>query len=176
MASPIGLGFPAATAGALVASEGDGDAPDRHAKMPITRARRRSPAAALFCPQPKLRASVGSARMSSIERGTTMPTRLAAPILLAIGLLAAGPAMASPLSMPASPPAQGFITVADTEMTVRSAGGDVNLRLEPSTRSQVIGKLPRGTKVTVLNMVDGGKWVHVKVGDKEGYIARYLLK
>ena len=105
-----------------------------------------------------------------------MPTRLAAPILLAIGLLAAGPAMASPLSMPASPPAQGFITVADTEMTVRSAGGDVNLRLEPSTRSQVIGKLPRGTKVTVLNMVDGGKWVHVKVGDKEGYIARYLLK
>jgi hypothetical protein len=32
------------------------------------------------------------------------------------------------------------------------------------------------TSICASNMVDGGKWVHVKVGDKEGYIARYLLK
>jgi uncharacterized protein YgiM (DUF1202 family) len=105
-----------------------------------------------------------------------MPNRLAAPALIAIGLLAAGTAAAGPLSMPILPSGQRFIAVADTEMTVRSSGGDVNLRLEPSTRSLVLDKLPRGTKVTVLNMVDGGKWVHVRVGDKEGYIARYLLK
>jgi uncharacterized protein YgiM (DUF1202 family) len=114
--------------------------------------------------------------MSSKERGTTMPTRLAAPMLIAIAMLASGTAAASPLSVPILPSSQRIIAVADTEMTVRSGGGDVNLRLEPSTRSEVLDKLPRGTKVTVLNMVDGGKWVHVKVGDKEGYIARYLLK
>ena len=105
-----------------------------------------------------------------------MPTRLAAPMMIAIGLLAAGTAAASPLATPVLPSSPRLITVADTEMTVRSGGGDVNLRLEPSTRSLVLDKLPRGTKVTVLNMVDGGKWVHVKVGDKEGYIARNLLK
>ena len=105
-----------------------------------------------------------------------MSARLAAAVTLTISLLATGTATASPLSMPASPPAQGFITVADGMMTVASSGGDVNLRLEPSTRSQVLDKLPRGTKVTVLNMVDGGKWVHVSVNGKEGYIARSLLK
>jgi uncharacterized protein YgiM (DUF1202 family) len=105
-----------------------------------------------------------------------MPARLAAAAALTVGLLVAGTAAASPLAVPTSPPAPGFITVADGMMTVTSSGGDVNLRLEPSTRSQVIDKLPRGTQVTVINMVDGGKWVHVKVGDKEGYIARYLLR
>ena len=106
-----------------------------------------------------------------------MSARLAVSTALVLGLLAAGPALASPISVPAAPPAQpSIITVADGTMTVASGGGDVNLRLEPSTRSQVLAKLPRGTKVTVLNMVDGGKWVHVSVDGREGYIARYLLK
>ena len=105
-----------------------------------------------------------------------MSARLAASMALALGLLATGPVLASPFAIPAVPPVQtSIITVADGTMTVASSG-DVNLRLEPSTRSQVLAKLPHGTKVTVLNMVDGGKWVHVSVNGKEGYIARYLLK
>jgi uncharacterized protein YgiM (DUF1202 family) len=106
-----------------------------------------------------------------------MSARLTAAVTFAVSLLAAGPAIAGPIAVPSSPPAQTLVmAVADGTMTVNSSGGDVNLRLEPSTRSQVLEKLPRGTKVTVINMVDGGKWVHVQVGDKQGYIARYLLK
>lgn len=105
-----------------------------------------------------------------------MSVRIAATAFVA-SLLAVSPVLAGPIAVPFSPPGSTLaLSVADGTMTVSSGGGDVNLRLEPSTRSQVIDKLPRGTKVTVINMVDGGKWVHVKVGDKEGYIARYLLR
>lgn len=106
-----------------------------------------------------------------------MSARFTAAIALAASLVAAGSVFAGPIAVPSSPPGSTLaMSVDDGTMTVTSGGGDVNLRLEPSTRSQVIDKLPRGTKVTVINMVDGGKWVHVKVGDKEGYIARYLLR
>ena len=36
--------------------------------------------------------------------------------------------------------------------------------------------MKHGTKVEVLDKVDDGKWTHVKVGSKEGYISTSLLK
>jgi uncharacterized protein YgiM (DUF1202 family) len=95
----------------------------------------------------------------------------------AIGLLVASPlAQASPLSTPAVPAQRGsIITVADVVMTVSNKEGYANLRKEPSSHSALIEKLTAGTKVTVLGKAAGGKWYHVKAGDKEGYIARNLL-
>jgi len=97
-------------------------------------------------------------------------------IVALAGLIAAGSANATPLSTPTLPLQQGYITVADTVMTVSNSAGYANLRKEPSSHSELIEKLPGGTKVTILGKAAGGKWYHVKVGDKEGYIARNLLK
>jgi uncharacterized protein YgiM (DUF1202 family) len=99
-----------------------------------------------------------------------------AAIAAFVGLLAAGTAHASPLSTPVLPAQQSFITVADMTMTVSNPAGYANLRKEASSHSQLIEKLKAGTKVSVLGKAAGGKWYHVKVGDKEGYIARNLLK
>jgi len=97
-------------------------------------------------------------------------------LLAFAGLVAANLAYASPLSTPALPLAQGYVTVADTVMTVSNSAGYANLRKEPSSHSELIETLPGGTKVTILGKAAGGKWYHVKAGDKEGYIARNLLK
>jgi uncharacterized protein YgiM (DUF1202 family) len=99
-----------------------------------------------------------------------------AAIAVFAGLVVAGTAHASPLSTPALPAQQGYITVADVTMTVSNPEGYANLRKQPSSHSELIEKLNGGTKVTILGKAAGGKWYHVKAGDKEGYIARNLLK
>ncbi|MEA2780105.1 MAG: hypothetical protein QOK29_1649 [Rhodospirillaceae bacterium] len=68
----------------------------------------------------------------------------------------------------------GFRTVADMEMTV--ANEYANLREKPTTSSKLVTKLTKGTKVTVIEKVAGGKWAHVKVNNMEGYVATRLLK
>ncbi|HWA41875.1 MAG TPA: SH3 domain-containing protein [Hypericibacter adhaerens] len=104
--------------------------------------------------------------------------RLLTPLAIAavLGLLAAGTAQASPLPLPTPPGSSALVTVADVTMTVSNKEGYANLRQQPTSHSQLIEKLNAGTKVTVLGKAAGGKWYHVKVGDKEGYIARNLLK
>jgi uncharacterized protein YgiM (DUF1202 family) len=99
-----------------------------------------------------------------------------AAFLAFAGLIAANLAPASPRSTPALPLAQGYVTVADTVMTVSNLAGYANLRKEASSRSALVEKLTAGTKVTILGKTAGGKSYHVKVGDKEGYIVRNLLK
>ncbi len=44
----------------------------------------------------------------------------------------------------------------------------LNLRSEPSTASAVRGKLPRGTRVTVLE--PAGAWYRVEAGDRKGFV------
>jgi uncharacterized protein YgiM (DUF1202 family) len=93
------------------------------------------------------------------------------------GLLAASsPAHASPITTPALPAQQSLITVADMTMTVSNKEGYANLRKEPSSHSALVEKLNAGTKVSVLGKAAGGTWYHVRAGDKEGYVARNLLK
>lgn len=93
----------------------------------------------------------------------------------AIGVLTAA-AQASPLPVPTPPGSSALVTIADMTMTVSNHEGYANLRQQPTSHSQLIEKLDAGTKVTILGKAAGGKWYHVKVGDKEGYIARNLLK
>src|SRR6516165_9247059 len=98
-------------------------------------------------------------------------------LILAAALLAAAPAGVASAGMIAAPPlptSSGYETVAATQMTVSHSYA--HLRAKPTTKSALLATLKQGTKVEVLEKVDHGKWAHVKVGGKEGYIALTLLK
>jgi uncharacterized protein YgiM (DUF1202 family) len=50
----------------------------------------------------------------------------------------------------------------------------VNIRKEPTTDSEVMGRLYRGCATDILERLDGD-WVKIKSGDVEGYIASNFL-
>jgi uncharacterized protein YgiM (DUF1202 family) len=100
-------------------------------------------------------------------------TLAAGAVLLA---LSAGTASAGIITTPALPGVTGYATVADTTTTMTVSHSYAHLREKPTTKSTLLATLKHGTKVEVLDKVDGGKWSHVKVGDKEGYISTSLLK
>lgn len=103
-----------------------------------------------------------------------LPTTFA--VALAISIAAAGSAPADVISPPNPPAVPIAQTVADQEMTVSNSYGYANLRDKPSTSGKLLGRLLEGTKVVVIEKVPGGIWVHVKAGDKVGYIKTNLLK
>lgn len=57
---------------------------------------------------------------------------------------------------------------------VSKADNFVNIRKEPSTESEVVGKLYRGCAADILETLEGN-WVKIKSGDVEGYIASDFL-
>lgn len=57
---------------------------------------------------------------------------------------------------------------------VSKADNYVNIRKEPSTESEVVGKLYRGCAADILETLPGD-WVKIKSGDVEGYIASNYL-
>lgn len=91
-------------------------------------------------------------------------------------LALAGSAYAGPIAQMPIAIAPAVQTVADVEMTVSNEYGYANLRQSPGSWSKLLGKLPEGTKVSVLEKVASGAWVHVKVNGKDGYIQAKLLK
>ena len=81
------------------------------------------------------------------------------------------------LPIPAQPQAfrpPAFQAVADHQLRV--AVKAAHLRSKPTTHSIRLATLVRGTKVDVVGMVDHGKWAHVRVAGKTGYISANLLK
>jgi uncharacterized protein YgiM (DUF1202 family) len=93
---------------------------------------------------------------------------------LCIAALSGHAASAANLTAPALPDHHAYITVAamDAEVSVSAA----NLREKPTTHSKKLAKLARGTKVSVIEKVADGKWAHVNVDGKDGYIFASLLK
>lgn len=92
---------------------------------------------------------------------------------IAFGSLMSGAASALTISVPqvAHPAA---IDIADTQAVVTHAYA--HLREKPTTSSKLLGTLKKGTKLDVIEKVDGGKWAHVKVNNLDGYVATNLLK
>ena len=103
-----------------------------------------------------------------------LPTALACAFVISVA--AVGSATAGVISPPDLPVASLAQTVADQEMTVSNSYGYANLRDKPSAGGKILTKLTEGTKVVVIEKVAGGTWVHVKVGDKVGYVKANLLK
>jgi uncharacterized protein YgiM (DUF1202 family) len=97
----------------------------------------------------------------------------AAAVLLA---LSAGTATAGIIAAPALPASGGYLSVAATTTTMTVSHSYAHLREKPTTKSALLATLKHGTKVEVLEKVDNGKWSHVKVAGKEGYISTSLLK
>ena len=100
------------------------------------------------------------------------------PNILAVTCLclvtAATSASAAVFSIPVPSVPSAFQTIADRQMQV--AVKDAHLRAKPTTHSALLATLARGTKVDVSELVDNGKWAHVKVAGKTGYISANLLK
>lgn len=57
---------------------------------------------------------------------------------------------------------------------VSIAGNYVNIRKDPTTESEIVGKLYRGCATNILERLDGD-WVKIESGDVEGYIASNYL-
>jgi uncharacterized protein YgiM (DUF1202 family) len=89
-------------------------------------------------------------------------------VALASGTAGAGPLVIPPLA--ASSYAQ---PAADLQMSVRTSYA--HLRAQPTTKSDKLATLKHGTKVDVIELVDHGKWAHVRVAGKTGYISANLL-
>ena len=101
-----------------------------------------------------------------------LPNILAATCLCLVTATTGASAAVFSLPVPAMPSA--FQTIADHQMQV--AVKDAHLRAKPTTHSTRLATLARGTKVDVTELVDNGKWAHVKVAGKTGYISANLLK
>ena len=86
----------------------------------------------------------------------------------------AGSAFAAAPQGPSLTPATAITrNTAVVQMVVKHAYA--HLRKAPTTKSAILAKLKKGTKVEVIEKVAHGKWAHVKVGKLEGYIALSLL-
>jgi len=91
----------------------------------------------------------------------------------ALGSFIAGDASALTISVPQVTPTAA-ISIADTQAVVSHAYA--HLRDKPTTSGKLIGTLKKGTKVDVIEKVEGGKWAHVKANNLDGYVATSLLK
>ena len=92
---------------------------------------------------------------------------------IALGSFISGSASALTVSVPQLAPTAA-IAIADTQAVVSHAYA--HLREKPNTTSKVLGTLKKGTKVDVIEKVEGGKWAHVKADNLDGYVATSLLK
>jgi uncharacterized protein YgiM (DUF1202 family) len=91
----------------------------------------------------------------------------------AVTLVSAGSAGAGPLVVPPLVTGSYAEPAADLLMSVRTSYA--HLRAQPTTKSDKLATLKHGTKVDVIALVDHGKWAHVHVGGKTGYISANLL-
>lgn len=100
-------------------------------------------------------------------------TSIAVVASLALSI-AATAASAAPLPMPVPAAISPYQAIAYQQMKV---GTDyAHLRAGPTTKSARLATLKHGTKVEVTGFVDHGKWAHVKVIGKSGYISANLLR
>lgn len=84
---------------------------------------------------------------------------------------AIGLAMATGLTCSYIEPAKAD-GLGDTEFVVSTNSGRLNVRQKPSTSSKVVGKLNKGSKVTVTD-VNGNNWAKIQTG---GWVSMQYLK
>jgi uncharacterized protein YgiM (DUF1202 family) len=102
-------------------------------------------------------ATVARLKIEELKGGAEKPTAPAAPKT----------AMATPKA-----PTVGIEEVDESFVTVKNA----NLRARPTTKSQKVGRLKKGTEVTVTGKVAGGKWYRVEHAGAEAYAYAPLLQ
>ena len=109
------------------------------------------------------------------QRGFTLIEMLVATLIMLIGLVAAAQLVPFAIQLnTANRYDSTALVIAQRQMEV--AINDTHLRAKPTTHSDRLATLKRGTKVDVIEMVEHGKWAHVKVLGKMGYISANLLR
>lgn len=80
------------------------------------------------------------------------------------------PAEEVPAEAPAAPAENLVGTVAVSQL-----GGEtyINIRSNPSTDAEIVGKLYNNNAATIL--ADDGEWLYIQSGNCEGYVAKYLM-
>jgi uncharacterized protein YgiM (DUF1202 family) len=117
---------------------------------------------------------VKSPKEFTISQEENMRQAALLAIALATSALLAGGASAASFATPNMPQTFSVQSVADQQMQIGKTYA--HLRVKPTTHSTKLATLKQGTKVDVIEMVGNGKWAHVKVDGKEGYISASLLK
>lgn len=83
-------------------------------------------------------------------------------------------------TVPAVPATANPETDAQWYQVVDTDGAGVNLRMEPDTGAAKVSVVPEGMRVIGLAMparnATGDTWVHVRYGDKEGYVRVAFLQ
>jgi len=104
-----------------------------------------------------------------------MTARLATATTLILlgGLALGGPAWSAPIPRDAIPTGGAIVRVQAAGGTVSVRTAYANLRAEPTTKSQLLGRVNHGVKLQVLGT--SGDWTQVKSGDKTGYVNNKLL-
>jgi len=110
----------------------------------------------------------GWAQLAAPEPGTGAP--LGGMSLDAGG----GPAIVAPVDLPTTAPVSGGILVIGGQATINTTEGDtLNVRGGPGTSYQVVGRLPHGTRVTLVEGPRAGEgftWWRVRAGSVEGWV------
>ena len=81
-------------------------------------------------------------------------------------------ASAAPLVLISAPTDPAYVS-ADANMLTVIADGTV-MTVEPDPHAKVIGVLKVGDQVTILD--SGGKWVHVRSKNMDGYVPKSALE
>ena len=109
---------------------------------------------------------------------TATPIGLAAPTPEPTTTVIATPA-------PTATPAPAIVTSVITPVSAATQAGAivivprgdvVNIRLTPSTRGRIIGKLSGGQQAIIIGRSNDGSWLEVRAGRRVGWVARSVVQ
>lgn len=60
--------------------------------------------------------------------------------------------------------------------TVNTTSGNLNVRKDANTSSTILGKLAKGTKVTIVGKTSDGKWYKIKYNNGYGFVSSQYVK
>jgi anionic cell wall polymer biosynthesis LytR-Cps2A-Psr (LCP) family protein len=106
---------------------------------------------------------------------TALPTE--APIAIpTVGVVATPePTLAPPTPAPTQVAAATLATGRDA-LVIVPRGDVVNVRLTPSIRARIIGKLTGGQQAVIIGRSTDGAWLEVRVGRRVGWVARSVVQ
>ena len=67
-----------------------------------------------------------------------------------------------------------FITITPRQGTVTTTGGNLNLRAQPNTTSQVLASIPNGTSLTITDV--SGNFFQTNFGGRTGWVSRDFIR
>ncbi len=85
------------------------------------------------------------------------------------------PTLAPPTLAPTQVAAATLTTGRDA-LVIVPRGDVVNLRLTPSIRARIIGKLTGGQQAVIIGRSTDGAWLEVRVGQRVGWVARSVVQ